>query len=162
MFARGAARVIGVRDAHIFSTLGRTRGLFRGWLHFSGRLLALSGLSRRDTELVIIRVALVRGCDYELDHHRAIGRRAGIDDGVYTRLVTGPSDPAWSARDRALLTAVDELVADRQISDAAWADLAAHLDERRLVAFVLLVGQYDSLATTISTLGIARDEPRRG
>ncbi len=29
----------GAADAHLFSTLGRTGGLFRGWLHYSGKLM---------------------------------------------------------------------------------------------------------------------------
>lgn len=80
VFARGAARVIGVDDARIFSTLGRTRGVFRAWLHYSGRLMPFGALSRKDSEMIIIRVAHRRSCDYELDHHRRLGKRAGIDN----------------------------------------------------------------------------------
>ena len=37
-------------------------------------------LPRIDTELVILRVAVVRGSDYELNHHTQLGRRAGLSD----------------------------------------------------------------------------------
>ncbi|MDL9936932.1 carboxymuconolactone decarboxylase family protein [Gordonia sp. ABSL1-1] len=156
IFARGAARVIGVTDAHIFSTLGRTRGVFRAWLHYSSRLMPFGALSRKDTEMIIIRVAQQRGCDYELDHHLRLGARAGIDKAMADRIIEGP-DAGWGDRERAMLVAADELVATRDISDDNWAALARHLDDRRLIAFTLLVGQYDSLATTITTLRIARD-----
>ncbi|WP_299573392.1 carboxymuconolactone decarboxylase family protein [uncultured Williamsia sp.] len=160
-FCRIASRVVGVPDMHIFSTLGRTGGLFRGWLHQSARLMPFGPLSRVDTEMVIIRVATLRACDYELDHHLRIGRRVGIDDTLAAQIQRGPDalDPSalHVERSRVLLTAVDELVADRDISDPTWEALSRHLTERERIGLLLLVGNYDSLATTISTLRIDRD-----
>lgn len=156
VFARGAARSMGVDDAHIFSTLGRARGLFRGWLHFGARLMPFGALSRTETEMIIIRVAHVRGCDYELDHHRRLGARAGIRGETFDRVIEGP-DAGWGDRERTLLLATDELVTTKDIGDETWTALARHLDEAKLVAFVLLVGQYDMLATTIGTLRVQRD-----
>lgn len=156
VFAKAAARVIGVQDAHVFSTLGRTRGLFRGWLHYSARLMPFGTLSRKDSEMIIIRVAHLRGSAYELDHHRRIGKRAGLTDDEITRILDGP-DAGWGDRERALLRAVDELVADSDIDDVSWTALRRHLDERAAISFVLLVGQYDSLATTLHTLRVQRD-----
>lgn len=155
-FCRIAARALGLTDMHIFSTLGRTGGLFRGWLHYSARLMPFGTLSRRDTELVIIRTAHLRRCAYELDHHIRLGRRAGIDGPTAERITAGP-DAGWSPRDAAILHAVDELVADRDITDATWSALTGHLTEKQQVGLVMLVGQYDSLATTIGTLRIERD-----
>ncbi|MGV9670189.1 MULTISPECIES: carboxymuconolactone decarboxylase family protein [unclassified Gordonia (in: high G+C Gram-positive bacteria)] len=155
-FSRIAARAIGVHDAHIFSTLGRTRGLFRGWLHFSARLMPFGTLPRKDSEMIIIRVAHLRGSEYELDHHRRLGKRAGIGDDEFGRILDGP-DAGWGDRERALLRAADELVTDSDISDIAWSALRRHLDERQAIAFVLLAGQYDMLATTLHTLRVQPD-----
>jgi AhpD family alkylhydroperoxidase len=156
VFCRAASRVVGVPDMHIFSTLGRTGGLFRGWLHHSARLMPFGPLGRVDTEMVIIRVATLRRCDYELDHHLRIGRRVGIDDDLAERIQKGP-DAVESERARTILTAVDELVTDRDITDPTWESLSRHLTERERIGLLLLVGNYDSLATTIATLRIERD-----
>ena len=51
-------------------------------------------LPRIDTELVILRVAAVRGSDYELNHHRVLGRRAGLDDDALDRVRSAPPPPA--------------------------------------------------------------------
>ncbi|QIS16191.1 carboxymuconolactone decarboxylase family protein [Nocardia arthritidis] len=151
------SRAIGTDDAHLFSTLGRTGGLFRGWLHFSGRLMPGGRLPRHESELVIIRVAHLRECAYEMDHHIRLGKRAGVTEEILERLRTGPSAPEWSAKHRALLTAVDQLVGTRDIDDATWAELAAHYDERMLIEIVLLINQYEGLASTITALRIERD-----
>src|SRR3569623_81574 len=97
------SRAAGTDDAHLFSTLGRTGGLFSGWLHFSGRLMPGGKLSRYDTELVILRVAHLRRCEYETDHHIRLCKRAGVTGDILERLRTGPAAAGWSARERALL-----------------------------------------------------------
>jgi AhpD family alkylhydroperoxidase len=156
VFSKAAARVLGIADMHLFSTLGRGKGLFQAWLHYSGRMMPFGKLPRHDTELVIIRTAHLRTCRYELDHHKRLGKRAGIDEAEFSRILQGP-DAGWSGRDLALLRAVDELVGTKDLGDVTWNELTAHLDDRQLIEFVLLVGQYDSLATTIETLRIERD-----
>ncbi|GAB17528.1 hypothetical protein GOEFS_035_00600 [Gordonia effusa NBRC 100432] len=159
-FARGASLVTGVDDAHIFSTLGQAKGLFRGWLYYSARMMPFGKLSRKDTEMIIIRVAHLRECEYEMDHHKRLGARAGIKGALYDNVIAGP-EAGWGDRERTLLLATDELVKTRDISDGAWEGLRRHLTEPQQIAFVLLVGQYDSLATTLGTLRIERDTKRR-
>ncbi|MXQ77850.1 carboxymuconolactone decarboxylase family protein [Rhodococcus rhodochrous] len=147
----------GTSDAHLFSTLGRTGRLFRGWLHYAGMLMPFGRLGRFESEMVILRVAHLRECGYEFDHHTRLGRRAGITDEVREPIVAGPDAPGWQARHRALLLAVDELVATKNLSDERWASLTQFYDDRRLIEFCLLVTQYDALATTIGVLRIERD-----
>ncbi len=154
---RAMSLATGTDNAHIFATLGRSKGLFRGWLHFSSRMMPFGELSRRETEMIIIRVAQLRGCDYELDHHRRLGAKAGLSPDRIEAVLAGP-EAGWGERERALLAATDELVNGRDLSDATWAALREQLSERQAIAFVLLVGQYDMLATTIGTLRIERDE----
>ncbi|MGV9665708.1 carboxymuconolactone decarboxylase family protein [Nocardia niigatensis] len=151
------SRAAGTEDAHLFSTLGRTGGLFRGWLHFSGRLMPGGKLRRYESELVILRVAHLRQCEYETDHHIRLGRRAGVTADILDRLREGPAAAGWSAKERALLTAVDQLVTTRDLDDATWQSLAEHYDERRLIEIVLLTNQYEGLASTITALRIQTD-----
>jgi AhpD family alkylhydroperoxidase len=142
---------------HVFATLARDRGLFRRWLLFAGGLMPGGKLPREDTELVILRVAHLCDCAYEWDHHVRIGRRAGVTGEDADRVRQGPDAAGWSPRHAALLRAVDELHADRLVSDATWALLDTFLDERELIEFCLLVGHYEMLAMTIRSLGVQRD-----
>lgn len=157
-FAQAAGRVTGTNAPRLFLTMGRQHKLFRGWLRFAGRLMPGGSLPRRDTELVILRVAHLRGCAYEFEHHVRLGRRAGIGATDIERVKQGPD--AWSGRERALLRAVDALIADRDLDDVTWAELREHLDEARAVEFLLLVGHYDMLATFLNTLRVEPDRHR--
>jgi alkylhydroperoxidase family enzyme len=161
VFARLAGRVTGTEPPALFTTLGKARGLFWAWLHFAGRLMPGGRLSRRESELVILRVATLARSDYELVHHRRLARRVGLGEADLGRVAEGPEAEGWSPRERLLLRAVDELHERRDVSDETWAGLSRHLDERRLIELLLLVGHYEMLATTLHTLRVVPDRPRR-
>ncbi len=153
-FARIAGRVTGTGPPNIFTTLGRHRSLFRGWLWFAGRLMPGGKLPRRETELVILRVAHLRDSRYEHDQHVRIGRRVGLSDADLRRIEEGPDADGWAHRDRTILTAVDELLASKDVTDETWDALRGLFDERRMIELVMLVAHYDMLATVIETLRI--------
>lgn len=155
--------VAGTPDAKLFSVLGRAGGLYRGWLFHGAHLMPGGRIPNRETEMIIIRIAHLRGSDYELDHHTRIGRMRGITREIRERILDGPDAPQWQPREHAILAAVDELIGTKDLSDPTWKALAQHYDERRLLEFLLLVAQYDGLATTLHTLRIPRDRfTRRG
>ena len=155
-----SGRVAGTQPPNLFMTMGRHRRLFLGWAHFAGRLMPGGRLPRRDTELVILRTAHLRDCQYEFEHHRHLAGRAGVSAADIERVMAGPDAEGWSPREHALLTACDELHRSRDLSDATWHALAEHLDDRRIIELVLLVGHYEMLATFIATLRIETDQRR--
>jgi|SRR5690625_738245 len=152
-----SGRVTGTNPPNLFTTLGRNRGLFRGWMWYSSKLMPFGRLSRRETELMILRIAHLRGSEYEFNHHVRIGRRAGVNADDVERVQSGPEARGWSAREQAMLHAIDELSASRDVTDATWQRLRGELDERECVELIMLSGQYESLATTIATLRIQPD-----
>ena len=160
LLALGAGRVTHTEPPAIFLVLGRNRRLFRGWLHFAGKLMPGGRLPRRETELVILRVAHLSGSAYEWTHHARLGRRAGITEAEVARVAEGPAAPRWTARERLLLEVTDELHATRDLTDESWARLRAELDEETCIEVLMLVGHYQMLATTLSVLRLRPDRAR--
>ncbi len=149
-----AGRVIGGGTRpNILTTLGRQRKLFRGWLYYSGKLMPGGRLPRRESELVILRIATIRECEYERRHHVRIGRKAGVTPAEIDHLAD-ETWPGWNDRERALFAAADQFVDDKFIDDKTWTGLSEHLTEPELIEFLLLCGQYDSLATVLLTLRV--------
>jgi AhpD family alkylhydroperoxidase len=144
----------------LFATLARHRRLFRPWLRFAGRLMPGGTLPRVDTELVILRVSVNSACDYEWDHHVALGRRAGLSDEQIERVAGGPDADGWTDHERTLLRAVDELARDRVVSEPTWADLGGRYDDRQLIELCMLAGHYEMLAGTLNSLGVQPDQRR--
>ena len=158
--AKSAARTVGAQQMHLFATLGQHKRLFLAMMPYSALLLR-GRLPRADTELVILRVAHLRGSEYELQQHRRMGRRRGLDDQTQDAIFAWPNPTGeLSDRQRALLSATDEFINNRSISPEVWQQLSAHLDKRQLIEFCMLAGQYDGLAATMSALEIPLDNPR--
>jgi AhpD family alkylhydroperoxidase len=142
----------------VFTVLGRNRRLFRRWLMFAGALMPGGGLPRRDTELVILRVATLRGSDYELRQHTTMARTAGLTAEEVERVQETGS--GWDGRDGVLLAATDSLIRDRDLDDERWRALRAELSEVECLEFLMLVTHYDMLATVLGALRLPPDEPR--
>lgn len=156
-FARISGRFTGTGPPAIFTTLGKSGRLFWGWLVYSAMMMPFGRLSRRETELVILRIAHLRRCEYERRHHEGLARRAGVPRYDIDRI--GHADlSSWQARDRAILHAATQFVEQRDINDTAWAQLSTHLDESQIIELLLLCGHYDSLATTLLTLRTRPDQ----
>ncbi|WP_183093367.1 carboxymuconolactone decarboxylase family protein [Nocardioides stalactiti] len=152
-------RVSGTEAPAVFLTLGRHRRLFWGWLIFAGQLMPGGRLRRRQSEMVIIRVAAHRGSEYELTQHRRLGRRAGLSAEEVARLEAGGLE-GWAGSELVLLRATDELLADEDLTDETWSELRDHFDERAAIEIVMLAAHYRMLATVLHTLRVQPDKPR--
>lgn len=159
-FARLAGRVTGTEPPAIFLTLGRHRRLFWRWLWFAGGLMPGGRLPRRDTELVILRVAALTDSAYEHVQHARLARRAGLTAADVDRVAIGPGAPGWSSRQALLLRVADELHHTRDLTDETWSAVRAELGVQLSIELLLLVGHYEMLATTLNTLRVQPDALR--
>lgn len=156
--ARIGARVQGRKTLGVFSTIGRAPRLFRGWLIYSATMMPFGYLSRKESELIILRVAHLRGAEYEYDQHKDLAARAGLKPEEIA--ATAQDEHGFVGRRGALLDAAEEIVREKNLSDLMWTRLAGILDKRQQVAFVMLVTQYDGLATALDVLDVPVDEKR--
>jgi len=160
-FSWASGRVAGTDRPNIFLTLGRHPKLFRGWLRFAGRLMPGGTLPRRETELVILRVAHLCDNAYEFDHHVRLGAKAGVRPAEVERVREGPEADGWSDRERAILRTVDEQVTTGDVTDETWRDLRGHLSERTTIELLFLAGHYQMLAGVLTTLRVQPDRSTR-
>ena len=131
--------------------------LARAYHTFNGHILFGSTLSPRQRELLVLRVAAVRGAEYEWRQHAILAGDAGITPDEVARINAGADAAGWSALDAALVRAADELVTDAEISDPTWQTLAASLSDQQLLDLVFTVGAYDLLAMALRTFRIPLD-----
>jgi alkylhydroperoxidase family enzyme len=142
-------------------TLANYPELARAFHTFNGHVLFASTLSPRQRELLILRVASLRESEYEWAQHVVLAGDAGLDDDDIARIAAGPESPGWSVLDRAMLSAVDELVEAGMVADATWQVLADELDVHQLMDLVFTVGAYEILAMAFRSFGIELDDDLR-
>jgi alkylhydroperoxidase family enzyme len=146
------------KGLNALGTLARYPALTRAYHTLNGHVLFATTLSPRQRELLVLRVASVRQATYEWEQHVLLAGDAGVDRDEIARIVQGPEAPGWSPLERAMLAAVDELLADAWVADPTWAVLASELDEHQLMDLIFTVGTYDLLAMAFRSFGIELDD----
>lgn len=142
---------------NIFKTLARHPDLMRRWLVFGNHILFKSTLPARERELVILRIGWLCQAEYEWGQHVRIGLATGLSKDEIHRIKAGPDAAEWSAQDRLLLTATDELRADAHISDATWQGLGKYYNTQQLMDMVFTIGQYNLVSMALNTFGVQLD-----
>jgi 4-carboxymuconolactone decarboxylase len=145
------------RVINIFTTLSRYPKLYESWMNFGMHVLQTSSLPARDREILILRIGWLCQSVYEFGQHTVVGKQAGLTDEEILRITKGPEAPGWSALDRALLRATDELHRDAFITDNTWKALSANYNENQLIDVIFTVGQYVLVSMALNSLGIQLD-----
>jgi AhpD family alkylhydroperoxidase len=144
----------GPSGANLLGTLARSPALTKPFLTFNGHILYGTSLSARQRELVVLRVARLRRCDYEWAQHVVLAAAAGLEPEEITRIIEGPTAPGWGELDRALLTVVDELLADATVSSETWSVLAGEFDTQQLMDLIFTVGTYEMVAFALRSFEV--------
>jgi alkylhydroperoxidase family enzyme len=145
------------KGLNVLGTLAQHPELAKAFHTFNGYILFASTLSPRQRELLVLRVATVRGSEYEWAQHAILAGDAGLDEVEVARIAEGPDAPGWAGVDGAMIRAVDELVGEGAIGDATWAVLAEGLDDQQLMDLVFTVGAYEVLAMALRSFGVELD-----
>lgn len=135
--------------------------LIRSYHTFNGHVLFGTTLTPRQRELLVLRVGVVRQAEYEHRQHVILGLEAGLTPEEVDRIGAGPDAAGWSPVERAMLAAVDELIADACITDETWEVLSDELDTQQLMDLVFTVGAYELLAMAMRTFGVQVDDDLR-
>ncbi|KTE28263.1 MULTISPECIES: carboxymuconolactone decarboxylase family protein [unclassified Sphingopyxis] len=150
----GGGKVGGGKVLNIFRTLVHAPKALTAFLGWGSYILSRrSALTPRDRELVILRTGYNCRSGYEWTQHKRIGLDSGLTENEIERIKAGPDADGWSAIDRAMLRATDDLTSNHFVSDASWAALAPLGDKGRM-DLVMTVGQYTQVSMMLNSFGI--------
>jgi alkylhydroperoxidase family enzyme len=142
------------RPPSMLKTVAHHPDLMEPFLDFANVLAHQGALARRESELLALRVAWNCRSEFEWGHHVDYALDAGLSDEEIARVPAGPSADGWSATERALLAAADDLHHRQVVSDAVWEELAAAYSEKQLVELLFVVGQYTMLSMVVNAAGV--------
>jgi len=109
---------------------------------------AKMGLSVREQELVILRMAVLYRSEYVWKHHVKVGREFGINDTELDSIRHGSYAVFSSERESAFLELTDAFMNDRYLSTKLWNRTKNVLSSRDFVDLISLVSQYVLFALT--------------
>lgn len=106
------------------------------------------GLTVREQELVILRMAVLYRSEYVWKHHVKVGREFGINDTELDAIRQGSYTAFSAERERAFLELTDAFVNDRFLSPKLWNRTKGVLGSRDFIDLISLVSQYVLFALT--------------
>jgi 4-carboxymuconolactone decarboxylase len=146
--------------AEIAGSRGRLGNVFKGLGHAPEGLRRLaavgeyarfqSKLPDRLRELVILATARANSCQYEWTQHVPLALRAGVTQAEVDALNAGTVPTGLSPVEDAAVRYVQELGRERRVTDATFAALRAHMNEREITDLTLTTAYYTALGMTLN------------
>jgi alkylhydroperoxidase family enzyme len=109
-------------------------------------------LSERQRELTIVSIG--RGITYAATHHGALAIQAGIAEEAVRSILAGEVPGSLPPEERALVAYVLAFGSPASVSDAVFAELKSHFDDRQITDITLIAGYYLALGTTLNALKV--------
>ena len=158
-----AERIVAERGSllQLYRMLLHSVPLTEGWLAYLTAIrqrLSLSGALR---ELVIMRVAILNGAQYEADQHAPIALKEGVTQPQLDALAQWESSDVFSQEQRTVLALTDTMTRDVQVPEGVLAAVREHLSDREVVELVATIGAYNMVSRFIVALGIHSEDARR-
>jgi uncharacterized peroxidase-related enzyme len=129
--------------------LGAVPNVFRVMAHNPEMLEAFLGLNAtlpktqldgKLRELAYIKTSELNGCDYCLHHHRALGKKAGLNDRQVAETARFETSDAYNDLEREVMRFAEEVTRHINVDDALVARLKSRLGDREIVELAMTVG----------------------
>ena len=149
--------IVGAEKAETLNmplTFARHPRLSRAILDFSLKVQESAEIPARLREIIIMRVVWLYRTDYLWGQHNRMMRRLGMGEEHIQAIKAGSDDALWSAEERSVLRAVEELTRTRELTDGAWKALSEHFPPRQILEMLTVLSQFSMLSLIFNAIGL--------
>ena len=125
---------------------------------FNVHLLTTNTLPVKERQIAIMRAAWITGATYMWSSHLNTSRLCGLEPDMYGPIQRGADDPYFTAFEKVIIQATDELVRDHELSDASWHALMGEWDNKQMLDFLFTVGAYVLVAGVMRSTKVQRGQ----
>ena len=119
-------------------------------------LLSTNTLPVRQRQIAIMRTAWICKATYMWSSHLRTSMRCGLEPDLFRPIQVGADDPYFTAFERVVIRATEELVHDKKLSDASWQSLMTEWNNEQMLDFLFTVGVYVTVAGVMRSAGVQR------
>lgn len=141
---------------NLYGMLLHSPPVAEGWLAFLTAIRQKCSLSGRDRELVIMRIAVINGADYEFRAHVPFALEEGITQAQIDALRDGRLE-AFDARERDVLAYCESMTREIHVPDAVFQAVRPHFNERELVELTATIAAYNLVSRFLEALQVDHD-----
>ena len=137
----------------LYRVLLHSSPIARGWEALLTAVRQQTALDPALRELMILRVAVLNGADYEYDAHLPFARDAGVSERKIAA-VKGTDLSDFTDTERAVLDYTDALTRDVHVDDAIFERVRSHFDPRGLVEVTATIAAYNMVSRFLIGLDV--------
>jgi uncharacterized peroxidase-related enzyme len=150
-------KVLRGKPGNVQKALAQRPDLLKNFLPFYASVGR--SLERKLYELVYIRVSMINGCNYCLQHHLASGKRAGIAPADWVAL-KAEDFSLYPAKEQAALNYAEKLTRNpHDVNDQDFVPLKAQFNDAEIVDLHMLIGLVNLTNRLTDPLGLAVEWP---
>lgn len=142
---------------NLYAMLLNSPPVAEGWLNYLTAIRQKAALPAKIRELMIIRVAVLNGADYEYAQHVPFALKAGCTQAQLDALKQGDLR-SFSDAERAALAYCDAMTREIHVSDATFDALRPHFNAQAIVEITATVAAYNMVSRFLEALRIDHDE----
>lgn len=156
-----AAQIRAERDGkipNIYRMLLNSPPIAQGWLNLLTAVRHKSTVAGRYREMVIIRIAVINGAEYERLIHVPIARKEGMSDAQIAAISDWRSAAVFDDADRAVLAYTDAMTRDVKVPDAVFAAVKKQFNARTITELTATICAYNSVSRFLEALQIDHED----
>jgi len=142
------------RISPLYQVLLNSGPIASGWERLLTAVRNQTGVPPALRELVILRVAVLNGADFEFDAHVPHAEKAGVDAARLQAVREPGWSPVFSPLERLVLELTDTMTDDVQVPDDLFERLRDHFDATGLVELVATVAAYNMVSRFLVALQV--------
>lgn len=142
---------------NLYGMLLHSPPVAEGWLTFLTAIRQKCALSARIRELVIMRIAVINGADYEFRAHTPFALAEGITQQQIDGLRAGKAD-LFDTVEQSALAYSESMTRDVHVPDAVFDAVKIHFDEREMVELTATIAAYNLVSRFLEAMQIDHDK----
>jgi alkylhydroperoxidase family enzyme len=146
--------VAGMPPLNLFRMLPYAGRVAPAFVRMGGMILNRTILDPKLRELAILRVGVLTGSDYEVHHHRRVGKEVGLTREQMDAVASGPDSTVFDAGQRVVLAVTDAVIGQVKAPDALFAEALEALGPEALAELVMTIGYYRMVAGFLLNFGV--------
>jgi uncharacterized peroxidase-related enzyme len=134
----GFAKKLGVVP-NVFRAMAHNPEMLEAFLALNATL-PRTKLEGKLRELAYIKTSELNACDYCLHHHRALGKKAGLNDRQVAETAQFETSDAYGELERDVMSYAEQVTRHINVDDTLFARLKKTLGDREIVELAMTVG----------------------
>ncbi len=144
----------GGKVLNLYKMLLNSPPVAEGWLNLLTAIRQKAELSGKIRELVILRIAVLNGADYEYKAHIPFALKEGVSQKQIDDLPHWTISSAFDATERGVLAYTDAMTRDIQVPDAVFAAIKGAFNPREMTELTATVAAYNLVSRFLEALQV--------